>query len=42
MYDDSDEDDELMPQVFAVDDMRDDHDTEAPPTSGHEYLRRVM
>jgi len=42
MYVHSDDDDELMPQVFAVEDLTDDHDTKTPPTSGHEYLRRVM
>jgi len=33
---------ELMPKVFAVDDDDDDVDFAVPPTSGQEYLRRVM
>ena len=36
------DDSELMPKVFAVDDVVDDVDFSAPPTSGQEYLRRVM
>jgi len=40
MHDSTDE--ELMPQVFAVDDFESDMDLGAPPTSGQEYLRRVM
>ena len=40
---DCDSDDgELMPKVFAVDDDGDDVDLSVPPTSGQEYLRRVM
>jgi len=33
---------ELMQKVFAVDDDDDDVDLALPPTSGQEYLRRVM
>ena len=36
------EDSELMPKVFAVDVDDDDVDLAVPPTSGQEYLRRVM
>jgi len=36
------DDSELMPKVFAVDDVGDDVDLAVPPTSGQEYLRRVM
>lgn len=36
------DDSELMPKVFAVDDVVDDVDFSVPPTSGQEYLRRVM
>ena len=36
------DDSELMQKVFAVDDDDDDVDLALPPTSGQEYLRRVM
>jgi len=36
------DDGELMQKVFAVDDDADDIDLALPPTSGQEYLRRVM
>jgi len=40
---DSDSDNcDLMPKVFAVDVDADDVDFAIPPTSGQEYLRRVM
>lgn len=42
MMDCDSDDSELMPKVFAVDDDGDDVDLSVPPTSGHEYLRRVM
>jgi len=39
---DSDDDSELMQKVFAVDVDGDDVNLAVPPTSGQEYLRRVM
>jgi len=42
MMDCDSDDSELMPKVFAVDDVTDDVDFSVPPTSGQEYLRRVM
>jgi len=36
------DDSELMPKVFAIDDNDDDVDLAVPPTSGQEYLKRVM
>ena len=42
MMDYNSDDSELMQKVFAVDDDDDDVDLALPPTSGEEYLRRVM
>jgi len=42
MMDYESDDGELMPKVFTVDDDGDDVDFSVPPTSGQEYLRRVM
>ena len=42
MYDEDSDDSDLMPKVFPVDDNEDDLDFSIPPTSGQEYLKRVM
>jgi len=42
VMDSDSEDGDLMPIVFAVDVDADDLDFAVPPTSGQEYLRRVM
>jgi len=42
MMDYDSEDSELMPKVFAIDADDNDVDLAVPPTSGQEYLRRVM
>jgi hypothetical protein len=38
----SESEDDLMQKVLPVDDNEDDVDFSIPPTSGQEYLRRVM
>ena len=42
MYDSDSGDNELMPKFFPVDKDGDDVDFSVLPTSGQEYLRRVM
>ena len=38
----SDDDTDLMPQVFVVEGDDDEFDLDIPPTSGMDYLRRVQ
>ena len=38
----SDDDDELMPQVFVVEGDDDEFNLDIPPTSGMEFLKRVQ